>query len=150
MDCKELKAEAVYRLKNYFNLSCLDDFKPISRFEKDGTIFFQERQSQFADGLLWECNGYTCNGVVDKAIVNFQKKFPTQFVYYALLNYTEFGTCVSIFYVSDNKDEWEMDREDLKAGMPFVYVYNVDDENCSEFGSIQVKKAFIGGIKRVG
>ena len=53
-----------------------------------------------------------------------------------------------MLYVSKNMDEWETDQEELSEGIPFVYVKNLDDDSCSEFGCIQIASAN-GGIKRL-
>ena len=41
-----------------------------------------------------------------------------------------------------------MDRQDLSEGYPVVYVKNVTDDLCSEFGSIAIKPS-IGGLRRL-
>lgn len=42
-----------------------------------------------------------------------------------------------------------MDREDIKDGYVFIYCKNLDDDICSEFGSI-CYKSVNGGLVRVG
>ena len=42
----------------------------------------------------------------------------------------------------------EQDKEDIKDGYVFAYVYNKDCEWCSEFGSIAVRPSF-GGLVRL-
>ena len=44
----------------------------------------------------------------------------------------------SYLYVSKYKEEWEMDVNDLGEGYPVVYVENLEDPECSEFGSIRI------------
>lgn len=62
---------------------------------------------------------------------------------------TQFGECWSFLIMSKYEDEWDMTLEDLQSGYAFAYVWNKDDDYCSEFGSIVVK-SFGGGITRVG
>ena len=69
-------------------------------------------------------------------------------VYHAVFNNFEFGRCLSLFYVSQYQEEWEMDRKDLNEDYPFVYVMNIDDPCCSEYGTIGIRKA-VGGILRI-
>ena len=64
-------------------------------------------------------------------------------------NIFDFGECYSILYVSSDINEWEQDKEDIKEGRVFAYVYNKDFDWCSEFGSIVVKPS-IGGLVRLG
>ena len=70
-------------------------------------------------------------------------------VYHVIKSRTEFGTLLNFLYVSDSKEEWEMDREDIKDGYVFIYCKNLDDDICSEFGSI-CYKSVNGGLVRVG
>ena len=44
----------------------------------------------------------------------------------------------SYLYVSKYKEEWDMDVNDLGEGYPVVYVENLEDPECSEFGSIRI------------
>lgn len=68
-------------------------------------------------------------------------------VYHVIKNNMEFGLCYSLLYVSVSEDEWEDDNYDLDDGYPLVFVMNVDDEFCSEYGSIGIKP-FMGGVIR--
>ncbi len=68
-------------------------------------------------------------------------------VYHVIHNYTEFGELLTLLYVGDDQDEWENDWEDLKLGYACAYVVNLDDDWCSEFGSVGIKPQF-GGLVR--
>ena len=70
------------------------------------------------------------------------------FVYHVIQNYTDFGEMLSFLFVSKYEDEWERDRAELKERLPFVYVANVSDEMCSEYGCIQIKP-YMGGVLRI-
>ncbi len=52
-------------------------------------------------------------------------------------------------YVSDYKEEWEMDRADQEAWQQVAYVVNWDAPVYSEFGSIGLKKTPAAGLLRV-
>ena len=70
-------------------------------------------------------------------------------VYAITHDYTEFGECYSFLLVTDYEEEWDYLFE--KSGNEFyvfAYVWNKDDEWCSEFGTIGIK-SFGGGIKRI-
>lgn len=69
-------------------------------------------------------------------------------VYHVIKNNMEFGLCYSFMYVSPNVDEWLFDNETLESGYPIAYVMNVDDRDCSEYGSIGIISS-IGGLVRV-
>lgn len=55
---------------------------------------------------------------------------------------------LSFLYVSKHQEEWELDRYDLEEGYPIVYVANLTDESCSEFGSIGIQPC-VGGVLRI-
>ena len=69
-------------------------------------------------------------------------------VYHVIKNNTQFGLCYSFLYVSSDPEEWLMDNADLEEGYPFVYVKNVTDDWCSEYGRIGIQSAF-GGVVRI-
>lgn len=68
-------------------------------------------------------------------------------VYHVVESFTSFGHLFNMFYVSKHIEEWEYDEESFDYNQQFVYVKNLDDDLCSEFGSIQYKKAY-GGLIR--
>ena len=81
-----------------------------------------------------------------KIIKEWEKKTGNM-VYHVIKNYMEFGLCYSFLYVSKNNEEWERDNEELADGFPFVYVKNVNDDWCSEYGSIGITPKW-GGVVR--
>lgn len=105
----------------------------------------------FKSGKVWESENYgslyEVNEEEQKIIDDFERKY-NGLVYHMIHNIFEFGECWSIFYVSDDKDEWKHDRADLEDGYAMVYVYNKDNDMFSEFGSIAFKPN-IGGLVRL-
>lgn len=131
---KEIKKEeAIKRMK------ALDLYSPyIKAFEKNDEIFLSEMT-----GGVYEFNGNT-------ELINKIKEFEADhnaLVYHVIHTFTQFGELYNFLYVGDYKEEWEMDNADLKDGYALAYVWNKDDEWCSEFGSIGVRGKF-GGIVR--
>ena len=106
----------------------------------------------FTKGKVWESEGYGAlyevNQEEQEIIDNFEKNHPNCLVYHMIHNVYEFGECYSMLYVSSDTDEWPQDKEDIKDGYVFAYVYNKDCEWCSEFGSIAVRPSF-GGLVRL-
>ena len=104
----------------------------------------------FKSGEVWESENigalYECNDKERELIKDFEKD--GGLVYHMIHNKFEFGECYSMFFVSKYEEEWEMDRNDLKEGYAFVYVKNIDDDTCSEYGSIAFKPN-IGGLVRL-
>lgn len=127
----EQKQEAIARLQSlYLHSNVLKDFE-------EGVINVSENPYGF---LYWT------DEEIDQAITKFEEEF-TAIVYHVNFFNSNFGKLYSFFYVSQHKEEWEMDRKDLKEGYPIVYVYNKDDEYCSELGSIGIK-VVNGGVVR--
>ena len=110
----------------------------IAEFEKDDVVHY----SEMGGILFWLSNHHDW--------AEFVQRFETKhnaLVYHAELSRLEFGDCLSLFYVSDHQDEWERDIEDLKVGYSLCYVWNIDDPECSEFGTIGFKP-MTGGVMR--
>lgn len=62
---------------------------------------------------------------------------------------TEFGECYSFLIVTQYPEEWDslvVTRGNSHSA--FAYVWNKDDDYCSEFGSVGLQ-SFGGGIRRI-
>lgn len=143
-DLKQLqKIEAIERLK-----ILQDKFGLIGivtkEFEKEDTLYYSEYlDKQFPAMLYWISN----NEDYEKAIKQFEKEHNI-LVYHAILTRTTFGKLLTLLCVSANQDEWKRDRDELTEGLPCAYVMNLNDDNCSEFGCVQIAGAK-GGIVRL-
>ena len=108
--------------------------------------------NEFKKGNVWESEGigalYELNDDEKKIVEEFETEHKGYRVYHVIHNMTEFGELYSLLYVSTETSEWEYDKTDLKDGYAFAYVKNVDDEWCSEFGSIGIRPS-IGGLVRI-
>ena len=70
-------------------------------------------------------------------------------VYAITHEYTEFGECYSFLLVTRYKQEWKnLVVSENGTHYAFAYVWNKDDDWCSELGTIGVK-SFGGGNMRV-
>ena len=129
---EERKNEAIKRMEALkLDKTCINAFK-------NGKPWMSESRY----GSLYEIN--------DKEVKDKIKKFENEYnatVYHLIHNYTEFGELYSFLYVSNNEEEWEDDNADIRDGYAIAYVWNVDEEDFSEFGSIRVKSVF-GGLVR--
>ncbi len=132
---KEKKVEAIERMK-------LMELMPrvVDEFEKSDIVNYSEGKGY----LYWLSN----KPEWEEFTKEFEQKYNT-LVYHAELSHFEFGTCLTLFYVSNHREEWEQDREDLKDGYSICYVWNIDDPVCSEFGTISFEK-MNGGVRRTG
>ena len=128
------KEEAIYRMKL---MNIIPD--AIKQFEEENTVMVSENPFGF---LYW------LNDDQKKLVADFEAEYDS-LVYLANLCNTEFGRLLSLFYVSDHKNEWKMDMDDIKDGYAMVYCINLDDPYSSEFGTIAFQ-SINGGIKRIG
>ena len=128
------KEEAIYRMKL---MNIIPD--AIKQFEEENTVMVSENPFGF---LYW------LNDDQKKLVADFEAEYDS-LVYLANLCNTEFGRLLSLFYVSDHKNEWKMDLDNIKDGYAMVYCINLDDPYSSEFGTIAFQ-SINGGIKRIG
>ena len=133
MTVEEKRAEAIRRME------MLRLYKTvIQEFKDSGKL-----NTSMGNGAL-----YWADDEAMRIVKDFEKKH-NAIVYHLIRNETGFGRVLSILYVSDQSDEWEMDREDIRDLCPIAYVENLDEPAFSEFGSIVITPMF-GGLKRVG
>ena len=78
----------------------------------------------------------------------FEEKY-SALVYMAIRSYTNIGKMDSFLFISDYKEEWEMDREDLQHNQTCAYVYNCDAPDCSEIGCIGIMRTSAAGLLRI-
>ena len=92
----------------------------------------------------FSCNGLFSMGIFrldedngfDELVGNFEKE-RSAFVYHVIEDNTEYGTLITLLYVSKekNQQEWEMER--LCDNVIMAYVYNLDEE-FGEIGSVKL------------
>lgn len=131
---EERKVKAIEIMKR------MDIYHPyIEAFEKDNTVCFFENYAGF-----WAYQ----EPEIQNKIKELEKEY--NFTIYAVTHeYMEFGECFSFLYVSSYKEDWEYNVQSCRnTHYAFAYVWNKDDDWCSELGTIGVK-SFGGGIKRI-
>lgn len=83
-----------------------------------------------------------------KKMQEIEQKYDCK-VYAVTHELTMFGECYSFLIVTDYPEEWDtLVYTEGNRHTAFAYVWNKDDDWCSEFGSVTVQ-SFGGGIKRV-
>ena len=133
-DAAERKIKAIELMKK------LDIYKPyIEGFEKDNMVCFYENFGGF-----WAIQ----EPEIQNKMINLQ--YEHDITIYAITHeFTEFGELYSFLYVNKYKNEWSFTLEsEGNLHNAFAYVWNKDDDSCSEFGTICVR-SFGGGIKRI-
>lgn len=128
------KTEAINRMK------ALDLFDPCIKAFKNR----DEVQLSEMTGGLYE---FSRDEELNAKIKEFEEEY-NALVYHVIHTYTNFGEMYSFLYVSDYKEEWEMDNEDIQDNYAMSYVWNKDYPDFSEFGSIGIRQKF-GGLVRV-
>lgn len=121
-------------------LNKMDIYKPFIKgfAEKDIVCFFERFGGYWIDQ---EPELYN-------KMKEIEKKYQCR-VYAVTHEMTEFGELFDFLIVTDYPDEWDtLVYSEGNRHTAFAYVWNKDDDWCSEFGSIMVQ-SFGGGIKRI-
>ena len=126
------KAEAIKRMKAMHIYA-----DAIKQFKDDDVVMVSEPP---LGGLFW------VNDDEKKIVQDFEQEHDV-LVYLVVRAYTTFGKMDSLLYVSNYKDEWQMEMDDIADGYVMTYTINHDMPDCSEFGSIAYKSVG-GGILR--
>lgn len=140
MDRKEMKAEAIKRMKH---LNIMENV--IGEFENEDKLELSEYMGEMFPAALYWTSNEPYKGL-DEKIKAFEERSGC-LVYHVILNHTEFGDMYSMLYVPPYKEEWEYDWElltDKKYPSTYANVWNGDIE---EIGSIGVRSA-MGGVMR--
>lgn len=125
------KAEAIERMK-------LLELCPqvVSEFKKKELIY----KSEFFGILYW------LDEDEKKIVKDFEDK-TNSVVYHIVKSCTPLGCMLSIFFVSDDEYEWQLNKECMKNGVQLCYVKNMDINEWSEYGYISFQK-ISGGLMR--
>ena len=132
---EQQKAKAIEIMKQ------MDIYKPyIEGFEKEDKVCFFEMYGGF-----WVYQ----EPEVEAKMKELEKEYGCT-VYAITHEFTQFGECYSFLLVSKYEEDWDRCVVSEKNNhYAFAYVWNKDDDWCSEFGTVVVK-SFGGGIKRIG
>ena len=134
---EERKEKAIEIMKN------LDIYKPyIDGFKQNNDVCMFE---QF--GGYW---AYQYPELIEKKN-EIEEKYNCT-VYAITHEITEIGEFYDFLVVSDYKEEWKslvQKYENNNRYYAYAYVWNKDDDYCSEFGDVIIQ-SFGGGIRRIG
>lgn len=129
---KKMKEEAVSRLLKWgLHPNVVREFKEedkLNRSEGPGLLYWLTEEEQ-------------------QMVKEFEETH-NKVVYHLIKTPTNIGLMYSILYVGADVGEWTLDNDDLAAGQQLVYVKNMDADDCSEFGSIGIKRTVAGGLER--
>ena len=108
----------------------------IARLELLGVKGHSIRVFRNGDRPLF-CFPIGIDGLIGDAELPIVEKFEEEHnaLVYALIDDCSGDYC--LLFVSDDEEEWEeIDRRDLRNNMAIAYVYNTNDPDCSEMGSV--------------
>ena len=130
---EEKKIEAIKRMKA---LKIFPDV--IKQFEHDGKVSLSHPP---VGAHFW------LDDEQKKIVAAFEKENDA-LVFTGIRSYTNIGKMDSFLFVSDYRDEWHYDWENLEDSMVLAYVYNYDMPDCSEMGSIGIAPTPAAGLRR--
>lgn len=135
LDITKQKDKAIELMKH------MDIYKPyIQGFRENGMVCFFER---FGD--YWADQ----EPELYAKMREIEQKYRCM-VYAITHEWFEFGECYSFLIVTAYPEEWTtLVQSKGNKHAAFAYVWNKDDDECSEFGSVMVH-SFGGGIRRIG
>lgn len=132
---EEKRAEAIKRMKAFGFFS-----DTVKLFEKNGTPLSSEPP--------WGAF-YALNDQQKTAVHEFEEEYGG-LVYSVIRSFhQELGVIDNLLYVSDEKDEWPMDWDDIENMCPCVYAVNYNTPEFSELGAIGVKMGAGAGLIRI-
>ena len=120
----------------------LQIYKPyINDFKKDNLVTYFEHHIGY-----WAFQDKELN---DK-IKQLEEKYDIT-IYAATHEFLEFGECYDFLYIPNDDEDWDylLDPINSKQFYARSYVWNKDDDWCSDFGDIVVFTA-LGGLRRIG
>lgn len=127
------KEEAIQRMKE---LGIING--AIKQFKDDDIVMVSEPP---IGGLYWLDDE-------QKKIVDDFEKENDALVFMVVKAFTNFGNMLSLLFISDYEEEWEMDRDGIKDNIVMSYTINETTPEFSEFGSIGVKRVGGGLIRK--
>ena len=121
-------------------LKQMDIYTPyIKGFQEKGMVCFFERF-----GGYWAYQ----NKELSAKIKKIEQKYGC-LVYAVTHDYSSIGEMYSLLLITKYPKEWDgLVETDGNIHTCFAYVWNKDDDWCSEFGSVMVQ-SFGGGIRRI-
>ena len=134
MKLQERKTKAIQIMKT------MDIYKPyIEGYRKENKVCYFERYAGYWADQEPE---------LQEKIEQVEQQYNCT-VYAVTHEYFEFGECYTMLIVTNYKNEWGYlveSQQDVHFAQ--AYVWNVDDDYCSEFGTVAVRSRY-GGLRRI-
>ena len=140
----EVFEEAVSRITELIGIYNLNP--NILKYFKEGRVYYSYLT---AGGIIGSIDTVSYDKRYEEAVKEFERKFEGCLVYHAIETYTEYGEMLSLLYVGNNKENWEMER--VSENYIATYTINFTYPDLSEFGDIVVSGyGNSGALIRVG
>ena len=130
-DLKQLqKKEAIKRLEILQSEYGLPEYV-VKEFVKSETKYYSEHNTYIDK---WKVKEISKDDYFQNAVIEFEKN-NNALVYYAIFETSvDGGLELEMLYVSEEKCDWDKDKEELTNGEPALYFKNFDDdERTGEF-----------------
>lgn len=132
MNREDQKKEALARLKILESKG----MKPCvyNNFKKKNELYYSF-QTPTGCALYKLDNTVGIHNIWMNALKEFEE-FWKALVYHVVYDRFEEDEVIVFFYISNQRHEWDDDREKLEEGCPFVFAYSLTDPTRSQYGNI--------------
>ena len=100
----------------------------LMKYLKEGKVYY----SYMVSGMFGCIDTIHYDENFAAIVKNFEEE-TGNYVYHVIETNSQFGKMLNLLYVSQNEDNWAVER--LESGFLSCYVYNMDDK-CGEYGDI--------------
>ena len=133
----DIRKEALKRIETLEG-ECGLNVNLVKKF-KNGEVLYSYVTPQKQLGRMRKLSS---NKEYERIIKNFEKENENYIVYHVIHSETYVGDILSILFVSDQPDEWEMER--LENGYIYAYSVNLSYPELSEYGDIFIEGYDVG------
>ena len=135
MNREDQKKEALARLE----ILKAKGLMPVvyNKFKKKNSELYYSFPSPLG-GILYYFNDL--GGIQNKwyTLLKEFEEFYKALVYHVIYHRIDGDGVLMFLYVSNQRHEWDIDREELMADTPFVYACNVTNPLYSEYGNTEI------------
>lgn len=129
----DIRKEALKRIET-LEKECGLSVNLAERF-KNGEVLYSCATPQKRLGRMRKLSS---NKKYERIVKTFEKENENYIVYHVVHSETYMGDILSILFVSDEPDEWEMER--LENGYIYAYCVNLSCPELSEYGDIFIEE----------